>query len=306
MDKKFEFDLYRINIVEDEDKILAGSRISTDEAIIQVLLNMSTAKQDIRVEGRKTVYEWSCREFYNYKDEDLTENICQIILSKSIIEQEGQTVTATGIEKSVSDIDPPLANSMIMIFWFDRHLVAVERNSYLSSAGWRRAFHNIARYTARKLEYRSDIRLEPVSPQDSLLDIFSSFTKLTRLRVRVRLPNPDLTRYTRPLFEELQSNGIRDYTQDMRNAQGLSTEEGTRQHASVALAEGGYKEGTVTFSGNKDGKRRRIVAGQDAARGEVELLKEYVRGLKSNAKTKETKSALRSVIREIERLRPKE
>lgn len=306
MDKKFDFDLYRLNLVDDEDLFTRGLRITDDKQIRTVLKQMTDPKYDIDVEGRKTEFTWSCREYQTYDSLDLDGIVSQIIISKSVSQETGDTVTDAGITRAVSALEPPLADSMLILVFFSRHLVAVEHNSYLIQSSWRKGFHSIASLAARALDYRTDLRLEPVAPEDQLIEILSSFSRLTRLRVRVRIPNPDITPITKPLYDQLVKGGIRDYAQDMRNPKGINTEPGALPHTTVSMAQDGYKEGNVVFSGMRKGKRASVTAGKDAARGSTETLRDYVRGMKDNAKAKETRMALENIMTEIERLSPRD
>jgi hypothetical protein len=89
----------------------------------------------------------------------------------------------------------------------------------------------------------------PMPNQEEILEAFFSFQRLTRLRVHLLLPNPELSRYTQKLFEELQSGGIRDYLADMRNPQGMSKAQENLPFATAAMAAAGYKEGDVLLEG---------------------------------------------------------
>jgi hypothetical protein len=87
---------------------------------------------------------------------------------------------------------------------------------------------------------------------------------------------------------------------------GLSKKEQTRPFASVALAEEGYKSGEVLFEGLKEGRFTKVKSSEEAARGTLEILKDYVRGIAANAKAKETRHVLSAITDEIDRLHPKE
>lgn len=72
------------------------------------------------------------------------------------------------------------------------------------------------------------------------------------------------------------------------------------------MAEEGYKEGAVIFEGIKDGRHVAEKSSEAAARGKLEMLKDFVRGAASNAKSKEAKIVLEAITVEIDRLHPKE
>ena len=92
----------------------------------------------------------------------------------------------------------------------------------------------------------------------------------------------------------------------MKNPGGLSKSEEARPYASVALAEEGYKDGEVLFEGLREGKFREIKSSEEAARGKLEILKDYVRGIAANAKAQETQRVLEAITAEIDRLHPQE
>jgi hypothetical protein len=185
----------------------------------------------------------------------------------------------------------------------ERHLVIVEYNSVLmTSELWRHSLHKILDAGARSLEFQSVIRLEPVPREAEILAAFRSFQTLTRLRVRLRIPNPELDRRTERLRRELAAGEIREYTQDMRNPRGLSQSEDHLPFATAAIAQAGYKDGEISMTGYRDGKRRTVRTGKRAARGRIEGLKEFVRGMAANAKSKETQAAIASILDEVNRI----
>ncbi len=145
-----------------------------------------------------------------------------------------------------------------------------------------------------------------ITTKGKLIEVFKSFSPLIRLRLKVRLPNPDLTRYTRKIYDELNAGEIREYTQDMRNPRGLNRDEGNLPHASVALAEAGYRDGDVTLVGIRDGRIRKEVIGHAAARGKTTISKESVRQLVAVNTVDLQVSVLTEIQREIIRLCPAE
>jgi hypothetical protein len=200
-----------------------------------------------------------------------------------------------------------LASTMMLFFDMQRHLVAVEYHGELSqNKKWKKAFSKIVVNAANAMHMSSSLILEEVPEKHEIIKLFKSFDRLTRLKVYLRLPNPELSRYTKALYEDLQNGGIREYLQDMKNPSGLSKKEQTRPFASVALAEEGYKSGEVLFEGLKEGRFTKVKSSEEAARGTLEILKDYVRGIAANAKAKETRHVLSAITDEIDRLHPKE
>lgn len=144
---------------------------------------------------------------------------------------------------------------MALFFDMQRHLVATEYHGELSqNKKWKSAFSRILADAANRMQLSSSIFLEEVPEKHEIIKLFKSFERLTRLKVYLRLPNPELSRYTKSLYDDLQNGGIREYLQDMKNPAGLSKNEKARPFASVALAEDGYKSGEVLFEGVKEGR----------------------------------------------------
>ena len=102
----------------------------------------------------------------------------------------------------------------------------------------------------------------------------------------------------------MQSGGVREYLNDLKNGSGLSQTEGQLPHAIASLAQDGYKKGEVVMNGVKDGKRRRVKTGRHAARGQVERVRDFIRGQTTIAKTQEARAALGAVLEEIDRVHP--
>jgi len=123
---------------------------------------------------------------------------------------------------------------------------------------------------ARALEYTSTIRLEPVARDAEILETFNSFSLLTRLRLRLLVPNPDMTREMKDLTEEMKDGGVREWLQDMKNRKGLSEAKGKLPHAAAAIADRGYKSGPVTMEGQIDGKQTKVITGKNAERVTIE------------------------------------
>lgn len=307
MARNFTFDLYRINVVDLDDLFLenADSRIRSDENLLRVIEAASSPDFDQLQETRNAVFKWSLREFTNY-DAVSGRTICSALLARSVISRDGLIVTDDGIASGTSSASPPLAAAMAVIFDLGRHLVAVEHSGELSQTAWRDFISRVLGEAALALGFSSSIELEPVPERHGIIGLFRSFDRLTRLKVTLRIPNPELTRYTRALYEDLSKGGVREYMQDMKNPNGLSKAEDARPFASAALAEQGYKKGEVQLEGVRNDQFEKVRSGSTAARGSVKALKDFVRGMHANAKTKEAQKALLAVVDEIDKIHPVE
>lgn len=306
--QQFNFELYRINIVDNDEMFPDfGQKLRTNEQILSVLKNATSADFDITDETQKAEYKWSIRGFTDYGEIPGRGHIASIDLAKSTLKKDGLIVTDEGIVDGTSDSYPPLAHRMMLFFDMARHLVAVEYHGELSqSKKWKSALSKILLHAAYNLDMNASILLEEVPERHDIIKLFNSFERLTRLKVHLRFPNPELSRYTKSLYEDLQNGGIREYVQDMKNPGGLSKAEEARPFASIALAEEGYKEGVVLFEGFKDGRHTTEKSSEEAARGKLDILKDFVRGAIANAKSKEAKMVLEAITVEIDRLHPKE
>lgn len=181
--------------------------------------------------------------------------------------------------------------------------MVVEFNSLLMHTQlWRSSLHSILDASAQSLELQSSLRLEPVPREEEISKVFRSFQRLTRLRVKLRIPNPELDRRTERLRKELEAGNIREYSQDMKNPRGLSQSEQNLPAATVEMAQAGYKDGDVVMSGYRDGRFTTVRTGNRAARGRIDGLRDFIRGIASNAKAKETRAAVQSILDEVDRI----
>jgi hypothetical protein len=296
--------LYRINVVEPEGTLsLFRHPIGSDEDIRAVFQNATDRHFDTHSRSSSARYLWSLREYVEYQGSEQQHALIGLTFARSKLAEKGTVVTDTGTEEAESSSVPPLAETLQVFVYLKRHLAAVEYNSELMYAGgWKARLERILKKTADRLEFRSAILLESIPNEEEVLRVFNSFDVLTRVRVRLRLPNPEISLYVKKLYEDLKRGGIRDYRQDMRNPAGLSRDTGSLPHASVELAQSGYKSGDILMEGIRNGKRQRETTGVDAIRGEPDVLRNFVRGMRANAKAKETRRAIDEIINEIDRI----
>lgn len=306
MAKKFNFDLFRLNIADSSDLFMPDhtALIRSDEDLTKVLETACSPEFDKEQETSRARFKWSLRYFSDYGDLLPDRKILSAILARSILEKDGLIVTDDGISEGSSASNPPLASTMIVFFDLERHLVAVERSSELSQVSWKDHIEKIFYDVSLSLEKASTIKLEPVPEKHEITGLFKSFDRITRIKATLRIPNPELTRYTQSLFNDLKASNVREYTQDMKNPGGLSKEENARPFATAVLAQQGYKSGDVQMEGYRNDNFERVISGSNASRGSINSLKDFVRGLSANAKTKESKKTLSEIIKEIDRIHP--
>lgn len=301
----FNFDLYRLTI-QDRELLLPfmGDVIRTDEQIVAVLKTACSDIWDCRVEKQAGIYVWGLRDFAEItSDENPTIKTFSVNLAKATIEKEGAVFTPNTIQHGTSISQPPPAIVVTLVFHMTRHLVAVEYKSTVTGGhAWLKALHDILQRVASHLHFTSTIELQTKPQKSEILKTFVSFQRLTRIKVQLLLPNPDLSRLTKGLYDELTTGGIREYIADMRNPGGLSQQEQTLPHAAAAMAEDGYKKGEVLMEGVRDGRKEIVKTGTRPARGKVEGIKDFVRGQATTARTKEGKNITEAIIKEIERV----
>jgi hypothetical protein len=299
----FQFNLYRLNIVDEDQAMLGfmGDPIRGDADIKRLLKSSVNPDFDSTTENEKTTLKWSLREFIEFTPEGGADGeVLGLVLARSLMSQAAPTVTDDGIEDTRSEMRPAPAITVHMFFYMQRHIVAVEHHSAIfATDAWRKAVHGIFKSAAKEQETTSTLQLEPIPGQDEILNTFRSFSKLVKLRVKLRMPNPEMTRITERLKDDMEKGGVREYLHQMYSPNGLNKSEDAIPFAAVALAQAGYKDGEVFMEGTKDGKRQKIKTGLKAERTGLDLMREFVKGALANAKTKECNQVLSSVIKRI-------
>ena len=307
VDRPFLFELYRLNIVDEEIPTFdfMGRNIRTDADIKRVLERVTDSQFDSLAESGRFTYRWSAREFIelNPHDEESGPPIYGITLGRSMLQQRGQTVTDRRVENALTTLSPPSADVIHLLFYMQRHLVIAEYNSsIMQSHIWRSSLHTMLDRAAESLEFRPGIRLEPVPREEEIIRAFRSFQPLTRLRMRLRIPNPEMDRRTERLRREMVDSAIREYMQDMKNTAGLSQSEDGLPFATVTMAQAGYKDGDVIMTGLRGGRKRTLRTGKRPARGRIEGLKEFIRGIGVTARTAEGQHLVRTILEEVDRI----
>lgn len=280
-----------------------GKPLRGDDDIITVLKTACDSQWDFRHEATTAIYDWGLRNFEFLQTDLPDESICSLTLAKATIEKDGAIFTPSSVQLGTSVAQPPPAAFVKIIFNMKRHLVAVEHNSAITNGnGWLKAFHEIIQRSAVSLEFSSIIELQAKPKKSEILETFMSFQRLTRIKVKLLLPNPELSRLTQHLYDELREGGVRLFIADMRNPGGLSQKEQTLPHAAAAMAEDGYKKGEVLLEGVRGGRKESVKTGTQPARGKVEGIKDFVRGQASAVRTLEGKAVTDAILKEIDRV----
>lgn len=276
----FRYRLHRLNVVHDDqmdvfDGVL--SRIDSDEATWRVIQAADNSKLDKQYRAKSRTYKWSIRYARRFEnvvideaDLGTTDVIC-LTLARSVLEEAVDSVTDTGIARMISRSTPPPAKSVRMLFFMSRHLVLVEYDSSIfRSQRWQDAFAAISSSAAQKLGYSSSLHLSSITSTHKINEMISSFRSVTRLKVHLRIPNPDLTSETRALYHRMRDDQIRELKQDFFNPDGISMQSGSLPRQSIETAGMGYKEGEVTIEGrDEEGNPREITSGEEIVEGHV-------------------------------------
>lgn len=305
MSRSFSFDLFRLNIEDRADLFQLSDvpRLRTDDDLRTLLQVATESEQDQIQKTRSAVFKWSLREFRDLSDLN-GRQLLHVIFARSVLERDGTIVTDNGMSVGTSSLNPPLASTAVCLFDLSRHLVAVEHTGELAPTAWKDFLQQILGTAAYRMKRGSTIELEPIPEQNGIVGLFLSFQRVTRMKVTLRIPNPELSRYTRALYDDLSTSGVREFTQDMKNPNGMSKAENARPFASAVLAEQGYKKGEVLIEGVRNDTFEQASSGSTAARGNVRGFRDFVRGMHANAKTKEAQKVLSAIAAEIDRIHP--
>lgn len=305
--REFEFDLYRLVIKDREDDLFADQKnsFSGDADILRVFEHITSEDFDEITETPNSTFKWSSRSYIHFESADSDPEITCFTLARSALEQTGPVVNKDSITVERIQQEQSIANIVRIIFHIKRHLVAIEHNSsILSSNKWLSVLHLQLDKACDSLGFRNQLRLEPKPKNDEVMKIFNSFSHLTRFRAHLRLPNPEVDRHAKKLFDEMTSAKIRDFLLDIRNVNGLNVEAGSFANSAARLVEAGYKDGSATLEGYKDGKKTKVQTGKKAARGRIARLKDFIRGQETIAKTQEARIVLSAIISEIDIISP--
>lgn len=306
MSRKFSFNLFRINIIDAEDmfSVNINQRLRGDSDLIRVFKASTSSDMDQRQETRSAIFKWSLREYIDLTELGDGRQLIHLVLARSLLEKDGLIVTDEGISSGTSSSYPPLASAAVVLVDLSRHLVAVEHTGDLSQTAWKDFIEKILNQASSSLEKLSYISLEPVPERNGIIGLFLSFDKIMRMKLTLRIPNPELNRYTKELYEDLVKSNLREITQDMKNPNGMSKSVDARPYACAVLAEQGYKSGDVFIAGIRGDDYEEATSGSEAVRGNIKALRDFIRGLSSNLKTKEAKQAIKSIFAEIDKIHP--
>lgn len=303
----FNFMAYRLIKSTEEDlwSISREKDLLTDDDIVTFWENACHSQYDVTHSTEKNKYKWSFRKGTSVTDDNDHRLIDIYILGKSLLEKDAMVVDETGFHQDRSYSQPAPADTMTLLVFWKRHIVLVEnRSQMITGETWLKHYSEIMIRVAEKMDYKKMPQLENIPPEKSIVSIFYNLLKVTRIKLHLELPNPDMSRLTKQLKEKLEEDQIQELKQDMYNPNGMSKKETGLPFASLALAELGYKKGPVTIEGEDEEGPKRYETGKDTAKGSLIGFKNFIKGLRINARTKEGNGMLDAIEAELIRIVP--
>lgn len=303
----FNFMAYRLIKSTEEDlwSMMRANDLTNDDDILTFWEHACSSEYDVIHETEKNKYKWSFRKGTSLTDENDNRLLDVYILGKSLLEKDAMVVDETGFHEDRTYSQPAPAETMELIIFWKRHIVLVEnRSQMVTGETWLKHYNEIMDQIAEKMEYKKIPQLENIPPEKSIISIFSRLPKVTRIKLHLELPNPDMSRLTKHLKEKLEEDQIQELKQDMFNPNGMSKKEEGLPFSSLALAELGYKKGSVLIEGEDEEGPQRYETGKDTAKGSLVGFKNFIRGLRVNARTKEGNGILDAIESELVRIVP--
>lgn len=269
------FFLFRLNLVDRQD--LFPKPISGDFDLVRVLEAAATQEFDVIRKGRRSDYRWALREVVFdsvvYEPaESASRPFVFVTFSREIMSRRGPIIGSEGITHGTSTFNPPPATLVRLLIDLRRHIVAIEDVSGViaPNTGWKTTLHTILDSAAWSLGFTSMLQLNPVLPAETVAERVMAFDRLTRLRVTLRIPNPDLGPSFKSLYEQMERGGVRELTQDMRNERGLNLGSDSLPRAVLDMATRGYRKGTIRLYGYSSGRKEDLIMDEEIARIEID------------------------------------
>jgi len=301
--KNLRYLLFRLNFVDRPglfEKRIAGD---SDDDLCQVFKSAATDQFDYDKRGPRTSYKWALREFIYDTNEQVKRPFICITLSCGITSRRGPIVTPSGIAQGTSTLSPPSATLVHLLIDLKRHICAIEDvpSVMQTQAGWRASLQSIVNSAAWKHGFTSMIRLDPIPPQEAVAIILKSWDRITRLRVTLRIPNPDLGPSYQRLYDEMKRSGVRELSEDMRNESGLTVSTDTLPQASIDMALKGYRKGKLRLNGYRDGHKDEFIMDDEVVHVEVEDIQAFIEGYAAGRRSSALNTFANAIIEGIDR-----
>lgn len=298
------FQLFRINF---RDRVnLFPHPIANDDDLISILREATEARCDIEDNYKRSGYRWSLRALTDGVIATNDRHFATITFAKEQLYKRGSVVSSSGMRTAVSYSDPPLAQGTLIVIDLKRHILAVQ-DSFQVMKGrnmiWKKKLQAVLSYAAHWQEFTSTIELDPIAPRPFVESELRKFDRITRLRVTLRIPNPDLSDTYRRLYEEMQRGGVREFTEDMRSTKGLDLTGQSLPGASLDMALSGYRSGAIRIDGYIGDQPLPLKIDAEVARieiSDVERIRAYAEGVRDGTSSDEVASAAAMVIAKID------
>jgi hypothetical protein len=296
-----EFLLFRLNLVDRQD--LFERPIKDDSELIRVVERASNERFDVSKQGRRRGYKWALRSPTTGSIGEAATFI-DVTFSRELASHRGPIITSDGITQGTSTLNPPTATLVRILIDLRRHVFAIEDVPSIiqTHSGWKTNLQTILSSAAWDLEFTSMFRLDPILPKRMVENRLQTFERVTRLRVTLSIPNPDLGPTFQHLYEEMARGGIRELAQDMRNERGLNVGPETLPRAAIDMAMGGYRKGKIHFYGLSGGQKQEFTVEDDVSRIQVEEVRGFVEGYVAARPSPEVKRLAGAIIQKIDDL----
>jgi len=303
----FNFMAYRLIKSTEENlwSMMCANDLTNDDDILTFWDYACSSEYDVIHVTEKNKYKWSFRKGTSLVDNNEDKILDVYILGKSLLEKDAMVVDENGFHEDRTYSQPAPAETMELLVFWKRHIVLVEnRSQMVTGETWLKHYNEIMVQVSEKMDYKKMPQLENIPPEKSIISIFSKLQRVTRIKLHLELPNPDMSRLTKQLKEKLEEDQIQELKQDMFNPNGMSKKEEGLPFSSLALAELGYKKGPVLIEGEDEKGPKRYEIGKDIAKGSLVGFKSFIRGLRVNARTNESNGILDAIESELVRVVP--
>lgn len=303
----FNFMTYRLIKSTEEDlwSISRKNDLNNDDDIIKFWQYASQSNFDIIHETDKNKYKWSFRQGTTILDDNNNKILTTYVLGKSLLEKDAIVVDDDGFHEDRTYSQPAPAETMELLVYWKRHIVLIEnRSKMVTGETWLKHYNQIMIKVSEEMDYKKIPQLENIPLVKSIISIFYKLKKVTRIKVHLELPNPDMSRLSKSLKEKLEEDSIQELKQDMFNPNGISKKEEGLPISSLALAELGYKKGPVFIEGVGENGLEKYETGTKTAKGSLHGFKNFIKGLRTNTKTKEGKNMIDAIELELETIVP--
>jgi hypothetical protein len=294
------FRLYRLNFVDREQ--LFDKPLVADSDVVAVVRAAADQRHDVNRRRTRHGYRWSIRDIVSDTIEESNRPYIAGIFSHETTYRTGPIVRPEGVTYGTSEINPPMAAPVRFFIDLARHIIAFEDVASVmqQKTGWQAIFELILSHASHDLGFTSRVDLEPIAPRQVIEQRIGMFERITRIRLTLRIPNPDLGPTFKKLYDEMKESNIRELTEDMRGERGLEMGPNSIPRMAIDMALNGYRKGNVRVYGRRNGGRDEFTIADDVARLDLRDLRNYAEGMEFASGKAAEKRLLRSIIERID------